>query len=62
VPLTNGGIKIVQGVREVFDIQDVPDCEENPTKPETGKIVFIGRNLTGVDFESSFQGMVVHEI
>jgi len=55
--LSNGDVKIVQGVREVFDILDAP--KSNPTTAEDspksgGKIVVIGRNLVSLPFEESF--------
>ncbi|KIX02195.1 uncharacterized protein Z518_08134 [Rhinocladiella mackenziei CBS 650.93] len=43
VPLTDGTVRVVQGVREIFEIIEVPkDTEE---RAKEGKIVFIGRNL-----------------
>jgi hypothetical protein len=55
LPLSNGDIKIVQGVREVFEILDAPKSDDStPEIPSPGKIVLIGRNLQGVPFEESF--------
>lgn len=55
--LANGDVKLVQGVREVFEIFDgeklAPD-EKAATGSQTGKIVLIGRGLREVDFERSF--------
>jgi G3E family GTPase len=48
---TNGSRKIIQGVREIFEVIDVPAPEEGDGNREDwkemddGKIVFIGRNL-----------------
>ncbi|OAP59750.1 hypothetical protein AYL99_04752 [Fonsecaea erecta] len=47
---TDGSTRVVQGVREVFEIINLPKPEAGVTKDEdatteTGKIVFIGRNL-----------------
>ena len=39
------------GVREVFELIDAPDASEAP--PAEGKIIFIGRHVTEVDFEDS---------
>jgi hypothetical protein len=56
LPLSNGEVKIVQGVREVFEILDSPE----PNIPEIagsqtkGKIVLIGRHLVNIPFENSF--------
>ncbi|KAI0132544.1 COBW domain-containing protein [Xylariales sp. AK1849] len=51
----NGDVKMVQGVREVFEIFDAPNSihgDEN--SPKSGKIVLIGRQLQGLDLERSF--------
>ncbi|TVY83592.1 COBW domain-containing protein [Lachnellula suecica] len=55
IPLSTGDIKIVQGVRDVFEIIDAP---QNPsTEPLfEGKIVLIGRNLTNKPLTESFLG------
>ena len=53
-PLSNGNTKIVQGVREVFEILDCPKSDESAPGASKGKVVLIGRNLTGVSFEESF--------
>lgn len=50
--LDNGEIKMLQGVREVFDLTDAPPTTEPP--PSDGKIIFIGRGLKNVDFAGSF--------
>jgi hypothetical protein len=47
----DGSIKIVQGVREIFEIFDSPNPSSGATE---GKIVLIGRGLPGVDFQQSF--------
>ncbi|KAI0490012.1 vitamin b12 biosynthesis, cobw-like protein [Xylaria cf. heliscus] len=53
--LEDGNIKIVQGVREIFEIIDGEKLTSN-TKPvlQTGKIVLIGRGIHSVHFEQSF--------
>ena len=53
LPLSTGDIKIVQGVRDVFEILDAPQS----TSPEpglNGKIVLIGRFLLNKPFKESF--------
>ena len=54
----NGDVKLVQGVREVFEIFDGDKSRsgEDGTDAvsQSGKIVLIGRGVTGVDFERSF--------
>jgi hypothetical protein len=46
VPITDGSARIVQGVREIFDIIDVEGT--NVVGPDAGKIVLIGRGLENV--------------
>ncbi|KAF4345340.1 dopamine-responsive [Fusarium beomiforme] len=48
----NGEVKMLQGVREVFEINDGPSGDETPKE---GKIILIGRNVAGVGFEDSFK-------
>ena len=57
IPFSNGVVKIVQGVREVFEILDEPKGDPllNPT---FGKIVLIGRHFQGRNFDSSFNESV----
>lgn len=52
----NGEIKMLQGVREIFELIDAPTSDE-PT-PASGKIIFIGRHVAGVGFEQSFRSLV----
>ncbi|KPM38758.1 hypothetical protein AK830_g7805 [Neonectria ditissima] len=51
----NGDVKMLQGVREVFDINDAPVDQDAPAN---GKIILIGKNVAGVDFEASFKQVV----
>jgi CCR4-NOT transcription complex subunit 2 len=53
----NGEVKMVQGVREVFEIFEPPGTSEsagNKDAPKSGKIVLIGRQLGEFDLETSF--------
>ena len=43
VPCTDGSAKVIQGVREIFDIIDIDDKQFNPNRE--AKIVVIGRGL-----------------
>ncbi|KAL3428400.1 CobW/HypB/UreG [Phlyctema vagabunda] len=57
LPLINGDVKVVQGVREIFEILDAPP-QPDGASPEVaslagGKIVLIGRNLPGLPFEDT---------
>ncbi|TDZ61055.1 COBW domain-containing protein 2 [Colletotrichum trifolii] len=49
----NGDVKLIQGVREIFEILDSPDQSREATGSRQGKIILIGRHLQGVDFEKS---------
>ena len=48
--LSTGRVKMVQGVREIFEILD---SDETVATPAPGKIVVIGRHLRDVDFGQS---------
>ncbi|KAK7750369.1 hypothetical protein SLS62_007668 [Diatrype stigma] len=58
----NGDVKLVQGVREVFEIFDGEKqsskageiAANNDAQPPSGKVVLIGRGLREVEFERSF--------
>ena len=53
----NGDVKLVQGVREVFEIFDggkSQSGDDADAASQLGKIVLIGRRLTEVDFDRSF--------
>lgn len=63
LPLSNGDVKIIQGVREVFEISDAPKVDESastnlsPSLSE-GKIVLIGRHLDGLQVEESLTNTI----
>jgi G3E family GTPase len=42
---TDGTSRVVQGVREIFDLIEIPPTEDAENTVTEGKIVFIGRNL-----------------
>ena len=51
----DGSVKMVQGVREIFEIFDGQKVETTGQGiSKQGKIVLIGRGLQQVDFERSF--------
>ncbi|QUC16960.1 uncharacterized protein UV8b_01201 [Ustilaginoidea virens] len=56
VILQDGSAKMLQGVREVFELVDPPQTGE--TQPDQGKIIFIGRGLVEHDFVRSFERAV----
>ncbi|GAB1318934.1 hypothetical protein MFIFM68171_09144 [Madurella fahalii] len=49
----NGSEKIIQGVREIFDIFDSPSPQPDSDGPRAGKLVLIGRHLDHFDFRQS---------
>jgi G3E family GTPase len=53
IVLQDGTAKMLQGVREVFELSDPPETAE--TQPEQGKIIFIGRKLVEGAFVESFK-------
>ena len=55
IPLTDGTVRVVQGVREIFEIIEPKEVDEGDTIAE-GKIVFIGRNL---DLLTNASGSIV---
>ncbi|KAI1115369.1 vitamin b12 biosynthesis, cobw-like protein [Nemania sp. NC0429] len=51
----DGSEKIVQGVREIFEIVDgETSAPETSTTSQVGKIVLIGRGIHSINFEQSF--------
>lgn len=50
----DGNVKMVQGVREVFEIFDGEQApNEDGVVPQAGKLVLIGRGVQGINFETS---------
>lgn len=56
--LNNGDEKMVQGVREIFEIFDNARSETGEDGRAGGKMVLIGRFLTEYDFEKSLLGLL----
>ncbi|KAG9228966.1 COBW domain-containing protein [Amylocarpus encephaloides] len=52
IPLVNGEAKIVQGVRDVFEILDAPSNVSTEGRLE-GKMVLVGKGLSSTKFEES---------
>ncbi|KAI5366046.1 putative cobW/HypB/UreG, nucleotide-binding domain, cobalamin (vitamin B12) biosynthesis CobW [Septoria linicola] len=58
MPLTNGRLKMLQGVREIFDLIDGAvdaDTAEGESDQKQGKLVFIGRNIGDEETRAAFQ-------
>lgn len=62
LPLDDGAVKIVQGVREVFEISDAPEHRKavgnGSVLADQGKLVFIGRNIAGLALEASYFSII----
>jgi len=62
ISLVDGTEKIVQGVREVFEIIDVGGStrptDHGDESGQVGKMVLIGRHLAGLPFEENFRSMM----
>jgi len=58
LPFTDGSVKMVQGVREIFDITDLKVPDQESAQSNQGKLVLIGRNLRGFDFERSYHTII----
>lgn len=54
IPLSNGTVKLLQGVREIFDLIDGP-VDTASTADQSGRLVFIGRNIGGNQLQAAFQ-------
>lgn len=50
-----GKEKIIQGVREIFDIFDSPAQEPDVNGSRAGKLVLIGRHLGDFNFQESLE-------
>ena len=58
VPLKDGQIKMVQGVREVFDITDLPSDISEEQTGLAGKLVLIGKNVGQISWSSSLSSFL----
>ncbi|KAK1056887.1 hypothetical protein LTR74_014555 [Friedmanniomyces endolithicus] len=60
LPIQDGGVKMLQGVREVFEIVGGASQSGEPSdgSPSAGKIVLIGRNIGSPETATSFQHSV----
>ncbi|KAI4603236.1 hypothetical protein KJ359_006029 [Pestalotiopsis sp. 9143b] len=56
--LSSGETKIVQGVREIFEIFDAPSSSSSEPAAQTGKIVLIGRQLQVRELEQSLHNSI----
>ena len=56
--LKDGGEKMVQGVREVFEIFDNPTPSSSEEGQREGKLVLIGRYLVDYDFRTSIEEFI----
>ncbi|KJZ79887.1 hypothetical protein HIM_00601 [Hirsutella minnesotensis 3608] len=56
IVLQDGHVKMLQGVREVFELAEPPSSDE--PQPTDGKIILIGKKVASVDFENSLKRAV----
>ncbi|KAM9874103.1 COBW domain-containing protein [Verticillium dahliae] len=54
----DGKVKMIQGVREIFEILEAPE-QSALDGPKQGKIILIGRHLQGIDFEKSLKSVLL---
>lgn len=52
IPLTDGSLKVIQGVREIFEVLDAPSPSESSGNADA-KLVIIGRNIEKLPFRDS---------
>lgn len=55
IPLQDGGLKVLQGVREIFELIDGIVVDESSDDAKGGKIVIIGRNIGHEAAKIAFQ-------
>ncbi|EME44073.1 hypothetical protein DOTSEDRAFT_71769 [Dothistroma septosporum NZE10] len=57
IPLQNGGIKMLQGVREIFELTDghSADASNAAAEQQTGKMVLIGKHIGSEASRRAFQ-------
>ncbi len=59
LPLTDGSVKVIQGVRDVFEIKDSPE-ENGDAEHSTSetKIVIIGRDIADLKLDQSYSSFM----
>ena len=56
IPLVSGKMKLLQGVREIFELIDAANAgSDTASAAESGKIVIIGRNISSDKTSAAFQ-------
>lgn len=59
LPMRNGAVKVLQGVRDVFEIKDSEErAADDKESGEETKVVIIGRDLGPLDLEASYRSKV----
>jgi hypothetical protein len=53
IPLVHGEVKMIQGVREVFEITDLRNPSATDEAAWAGKLVLIGKNVAQIDWSGS---------
>ncbi|CAK4024241.1 Hypothetical predicted protein [Lecanosticta acicola] len=62
IPLGDGKVKMLQGVREIFELIDGVGDGSNEAEQESGKIVIIGRNIGNENSRNTFQKSLLKTI
>ena len=64
--LESGRVKMVQGVREVFEVSDLDNCNHGSESSKSGfaeavkgKLVLIGRGLAGQPWQDSLNAAMI---
>ena len=58
LPMMDGKVKVVQGVRDVFEIRDSEEEAEQKKVADETKLVIIGRDLGPLDLNKSYRSFV----
>lgn len=58
LPMMDGKVKVVQGVRDVFEIRDSEEEAEEKKFADETKLVIIGRDLGPLDLNKSYRSFV----
>lgn len=59
IVMVGGGVKMLQGVRQIFEIEDTGEVVEGEGKVVRGKIVLIGKGIGSAETEHAFQTNLV---
>jgi G3E family GTPase len=55
IPVNDGTARVIQGVREIYEMIEVERTQNQSDLDQAGKVVFIGRNLAALTISPSFE-------